>query len=62
MSLINTDVKPFTATAYKNGKFIDVTEANFKGVVDLIEMKAILWHDETMGAEYSVEEECSVLC
>ena len=31
-------------------------EANFKGVIDLIEMKAILWHDETMGAEYSVEE------
>jgi elongation factor G len=31
-------------------------EANFKGVVDLIEMKAILWHDETMGAKYSVEE------
>ncbi len=31
-------------------------EANFKGVVDLIEMKAILWHDETMGAEFSVEE------
>jgi elongation factor G len=31
-------------------------EANFKGVVDLIAMKAILWHDETMGAEYSVEE------
>ncbi len=27
-------------------------EAGFKGVVDLIEMKAILWHDETMGAEY----------
>jgi elongation factor G len=31
-------------------------EANFKGVVDLITMKAILWHDETMGAEYSVED------
>jgi elongation factor G len=31
-------------------------EANFKGVVDLVEMKAILWHDETMGAQYSVEE------
>jgi len=31
-------------------------EANFKGVIDLIEMKAILWHDETMGAEYSIEE------
>ena len=30
-------------------------EANFKGVIDLIEMRAIVWHDETMGAEYSVE-------
>jgi elongation factor G len=30
-------------------------EANFKGVIDLIEMKAILWHDETMGAEFSTE-------
>ncbi len=31
-------------------------EETFKGVVDLVEMKAIFWHDETMGAEYSVEE------
>ena len=31
-------------------------EENFKGVVDLIKMKAILWHDETMGADYDVEE------
>mgnify|MGYP002706632954 CR=1 FL=1 len=31
-------------------------EETFKGVVDLITMKAIFWHDETMGAEYSVEE------
>ena len=31
-------------------------EENFKGVVDLVKMKAILWHDETMGAEYTVEE------
>ena len=30
-------------------------EANFKGVVDLIEMKAIIWQDETLGAEYTVE-------
>jgi elongation factor G len=30
-------------------------EANFKGVIDLIEMRAIVWHDETMGAKYSVE-------
>ena len=31
-------------------------EENFKGVVDLIKMKAILWHDESMGAEYDVED------
>ena len=31
-------------------------EETFKGVVDLITMKALFWHDETMGAEYSVEE------
>ena len=31
-------------------------EESFKGVCDLITMKAYFWHDETMGAEYSVEE------
>jgi elongation factor G len=31
-------------------------EAAFKGVVDLVEMKAIYWRDETMGAKYEVEE------
>ncbi len=31
-------------------------EERFKGLVDLIKMKAILWHDETMGAEYDIEE------
>ena len=31
-------------------------EETFKGVVDLVKMKAIVWHDETMGAEY-VEED-----
>ena len=31
-------------------------EETFKGVCDLIAMKAYFWHDETMGAEYSVEE------
>ncbi|TFH75397.1 alkyl hydroperoxide reductase subunit C [Gammaproteobacteria bacterium LSUCC0112] len=31
MSLINTEVKPFKATAYHNGKFVEVTEANLKG-------------------------------
>ena len=31
MSLINTDAKPFRAMAYQDGKFVEVTEANFKG-------------------------------
>lgn len=31
-------------------------EETFKGIVDLVKMKAIYWHDETMGAEYSEEE------
>jgi elongation factor G len=31
-------------------------EDKFRGVVDLINMKAIVWKDETMGAEYHTEE------
>src|SRR5574344_1978090 len=31
-------------------------EENFKGVVDLIKMKAIIWNDESMGADYEVED------
>jgi elongation factor G len=31
-------------------------EDKFKGVVDLLSMKAIVWNDETLGAEYSTEE------
>jgi peroxiredoxin (alkyl hydroperoxide reductase subunit C) len=31
MSLINTEIKPFKAKAFKQGKFIDVTEASLKG-------------------------------
>ncbi len=31
-------------------------EETFKGVVDLVRMKAIVWHDETMGAAYDVED------
>ncbi len=37
-------------------------EENFKGLVDLIRMKAILWHDETMGAEYDIEEIPADMC
>jgi elongation factor G len=31
-------------------------EDKFKGVVDLVTMKAIVWRDETLGAEYVVDE------
>ncbi|MGQ7249183.1 alkyl hydroperoxide reductase subunit C [Halomonas sp. V046] len=31
MSLINTVVKPFSATAFHNGEFVDVTEESLKG-------------------------------
>ncbi|MHA6484214.1 alkyl hydroperoxide reductase subunit C [Paenibacillus sp. strain BS8-2] len=31
MSLIGSEVKPFKATAYQTGKFIDVSEESFKG-------------------------------
>ena len=31
MSLINTEIKPFKATAYHNGKFIEVSDATLKG-------------------------------
>ncbi len=31
MSVINTQIKPFTAQAFKNGEFIQVTEADLKG-------------------------------
>ena len=31
-------------------------EDKFKGVIDLFQMKSILWKDETMGAQYVVEE------
>ena len=31
MALINTTIKPFSATAYKEGKFVDITDADVKG-------------------------------
>lgn len=31
MSLVNTEVKPFTATAYHNGSFVDVSDADLRG-------------------------------
>ncbi len=32
------------------------SEENFKGLVDLLKMKAIYWHDETMGADYEIDD------
>ena len=31
-------------------------EDQFKGIVDLVEMKAVVWRDETLGSEYDVTE------
>lgn len=31
MSLLNTEIKPFEATAFHNGEFIDVSDADLKG-------------------------------
>jgi len=31
MSLINTEVKPFRATAFQNGKFVEVSQEDLKG-------------------------------
>ncbi len=31
-------------------------EDKFKGVIDLFQMKAVIWNDETLGAEYVTEE------
>ena len=31
-------------------------EDKFKGVIDLFQMKAVIWKDETLGAEYVVED------
>jgi elongation factor G len=31
-------------------------EENFKGIVDLVEMKAVLWRDETLGAKFDITE------
>ncbi len=32
------------------------SESDFKGVIDLIEMKAIVWQEETLGAKFAYEE------
>jgi peroxiredoxin len=31
MALINTEIKPFNATAFKEGKFVDISDADVKG-------------------------------
>ena len=44
------------ADKYRVPRICYVNKMDRSGVVDLIKMKAILWHDETMGAEYSTED------
>ena len=31
-------------------------ESSFKGVIDLVKMKAIIWHDESLGAKFDVTD------
>jgi elongation factor G len=31
-------------------------ESGFRGIIDLVEMKAVVWHEETLGAQFDVEE------
>jgi elongation factor G len=32
------------------------SESDFKGLVDLVEMKALVWHDEELGAKFDIVE------
>lgn len=36
MSLINTEVKPFTAQAFKSGEFLEVSAADMKGTWSVV--------------------------
>ncbi len=29
-------------------------EADFKGIIDLVRMKALIWHDDSLGAKYDI--------
>ena len=57
MSLINTEVKPFNATAYHNGQFIEVSEQDMKGewTVELGDLADQYAEFQKLGVEiYSV--------
>ena len=36
MALINTEIKPFTATAFHNGAFVDVSDADLRGTWSVV--------------------------
>jgi NADH-dependent peroxiredoxin subunit C len=36
VSLVNTEIKPFTATAFHNGEFVDVSDADLKGTWSVV--------------------------
>jgi peroxiredoxin (alkyl hydroperoxide reductase subunit C) len=49
MSLINTEIKPFTAQAFKGGKFIEVSDADLRGKWSVVffytHFSHKAWHD-----------------
>ena len=52
MSLINTQVQPFKANAFHNGKFIEVTEQSLKG-----QWSVLIFMTETYKFNYTTEIE-----
>ena len=41
--------------AFGGGAVIGV-EADFKGIIDIVQMKALIWHDEQLGAKFDYAE------
>jgi NADH-dependent peroxiredoxin subunit C len=36
VSIVNTEIKPFTATAYRNGEFVDISDADLRGTWSVV--------------------------
>ena len=53
---VDTIVEPAEVPAGGRSRFPIGAEDQFKGIVDLVEMKAVIWRDETLGAEFDVVE------
>ena len=48
---INTEIKPFNATAYHNGKFVQVSDADLKGKWSVV---CLLYTSDAADDEYNV--------